>query len=48
MVNKLPVMQVMWVRPLGGEDPLEQQMLPCLGNPMDRGATVHGAPKSQI
>ena len=26
MVKKLPVMQETWVRPLGGEDPLEQQM----------------------
>jgi len=31
----------MWVRPLGGEDPLEEGMAAHssnLGNPMDRGA----------
>ena len=44
----LPV-QEMWVRSLGQEDPLEEQMAAhfcaCLENPMDRGAwraIVHG------
>ena len=47
--------QEVWVRSLGWEDPLEEEMATCssiLGwnNPMDRGAwraTVHGVAKSQ-
>ena len=46
-------MQEMWVRSLGGEEPLEKGngnplQYSCLGNPMDRGAwwtTVHGVAK---
>ena len=48
-------MQKMWVRSLGEEDPLEEEMAThssnsCLENPMDRGAwraTVHGVAKIQ-
>ena len=48
-------LQELQVRSLGQEDPLEKEMathssIPCLGNPMDRGAwrtTVHGVAKSQ-
>ena len=42
-----------WVRSLGQEDPLEEEMAThstCLENPMDRGAwraSVHGVTKSQ-
>ena len=46
-------MQEMWVRSLGQEDPLEEQMAAhlcaCLDNPMDGGAwqaIVHGIIKS--
>ena len=43
VVKNLPAMQKMWVRTLGWEDPLEEEMgnplqYPCLGNPRDRGA----------
>ena len=40
-------MQEMWVQSLGGEDPLEEEMAThcaCLGNPMDRGASVGCSP----
>ena len=42
----------MQVQSLGREDPLEEEMAthpstPCLGNPMDRRATVPGVAKSQ-
>ena len=42
----------MWVRPLGGGDPLEGRAWQptCLENPRDRGtwqATVHGVAKRQ-
>ena len=37
VVKNLPVLQEMWVQPLGGEDPLEKEMATlfysCLGNP---------------
>ena len=50
----LPVQET-WVQPLGGADPLGEEMatplqFSCLGNPMDRGAwwaTVHGVAPSQ-
>ena len=48
MVKNLPAIQEIWVRSLGQEYPLENAMaahLPCLENPMDRGAwrvIVHG------
>ena len=53
VVKNLPATQKTWVRPLGGEDPLEEEMAAhssysCLGNPMDRRtwqATVHGVAK---
>ena len=43
MVKNSPAMQEMRVLPLGGEDPLEKEMVThfqhsCLGNLMDRGA----------
>ena len=49
------VMQEMWVRPLGQEDPLEEEMANSLQyshleNPIDRGAwraAAHGVTKSQ-
>ena len=58
MVNNLPANAgdiEMWVPSLGQEDPLEEEMathssIPCLENPMDRGAwwaTVHRVAKSQ-
>ena len=37
----------MWVQSLGREDPLEEEMAThcaCLGNPMDRGASVGCSP----
>ena len=48
-------MREMWVRSLGWEDPLEQEMtthssILAWKNPMDRGAwraTVHGVAKNQ-
>ena len=48
-------MQEMWVRPLGQEDPLEEEMANSLQyshleNPIDRGAwraAAHGVTKSQ-
>ena len=57
MVNNLPANAgdiEMWVPSLGQEDPLEEEMathssIPCLENPMDRGAwwaTVHRVAKS--
>ena len=51
-VKNLPEMQEIYVRSLGGEDPLEKEMAThsSLGNPMDRGAwwaTVHGPTKSR-
>ena len=54
-INNLPAMQETWVRSLGGEDPLEEDMATqlqccCLENPMDRGAwwaAVHGVAKSR-
>ena len=53
VVKNLPAMQKTWVRPLGGEDLLEEEMAAhssdsCPGNPMDRGtwqATVCGVAK---
>ena len=53
VVKNLPATQKTWVRPLGGEDPPEEEMAAhssdsCLGNPMDRGtwqATVRGVAK---
>ena len=53
MVKNPPAMQEMWVRSLGGEEPLEKGngnplQYSCLGNPMDRGAwwtTAHGVAK---
>ena len=54
-VKHLPAMQETWVRSLGQEDSLEEEMtIPsnsCLQNPMDRGAwwvTVHGVTKSHM
>ena len=58
VVKNLPAMQEtqeMWVRSLGRDDPLEEEManhscIPCLKNPMDRGAwwpTVQRVAKSQ-
>jgi len=55
MVNKLPVMQKMWVRFLGWEDPLEEGMathssIPAWRIPMDRvawWATFHGVKNSR-
>ena len=44
-IKNLPAMQETRVRSLGQEDPLEEVMCSCLGNPMDRGAgrgSVHG------
>ena len=49
------VMQEMWVRPLGQEDPLEEEIANSLQyshleNPIDRGAwraAAHGVTKSQ-
>ena len=46
-------MQEIWVRSMGQEDPLKQEMAThsqysCLGNPLDRGAwwaTIHGGHK---
>ena len=54
-VKRLSAMQETWVRSLGQEDPLEEEILDplqysCLENPMGGGAwwaTVHGATKSQ-
>ena len=52
-VKNLPAVQETqetWVRSLGPEDPLEEEMVThCLENPMDRGAwwaTVHGVARS--
>ena len=50
---RLPIQET-WVRSLGQEDPLEEEMathssIPCLENPLDRGAwrdTVHGVTKT--
>ena len=42
--------QKTWIRPLGQEDPLEEEVANSMENSMDRGAwraTVHGAAKSQ-
>ena len=55
MVKNLPAMQQIWVRFLGWEDPLENEMetyfqYSCLENSMDRRvwwATVHEVAKSQ-
>ena len=43
MIKCLPAMQETWVRSLGQEDPLKEEMAThscksCLENPMDRGA----------
>ena len=43
MVKDVPAVHETWVRSLGGEDPLEEEMAAhsmhsCLENPMDRGA----------
>ena len=54
MVRNLPAMQETGVRPLGGEDPLEEGngnplQCSCLENPMDGGAwwaTVRGVTKN--
>ena len=54
MVKNLPAMQETLVRPLGWEDPLEEEIathssILAWRNPMDRGpwrATVHGVTKS--
>ena len=51
IVKSPPAMQEMWVRSLGREDPLEKEMatLPCLENPLDRGAqraTVPGVARA--
>ena len=54
MVKSSPAMQETWVRFLGWEDPLEEEMatnsgIPAWRIPMDRGAwrgTVHGVAKS--
>ena len=54
MIKCLPAMQETWVRSLGQEDPLKEEMAThscksCLENPMDRGAwraKVHGVTKS--
>ena len=46
-LKHLPAMGEIWVRSLGGEDPLEKGM--TLQNPMDRGAwwaTVHEVTES--
>ena len=53
-VKNLPATQETWVRSLGQEDPLEEEMATRLSilawkNPMDRGtwwATVYGVAKS--
>ena len=46
-MKNLLAKQETWVRSLGWEDPLEEEVAQysCLGNPMDRGAwwaTIHG------
>ena len=54
-LKRLSAMQETWVRSLGQEDPLEEEILDplqysCLENPMGGGAwwaTVHGVTKSQ-
>ena len=54
-VKNLPAMQETWVRSLGWEDPLEEEMtthssILSWRSPMDRGAwraTVYGVSKSQ-
>ena len=54
MVKNLPAMQETLVRPLGWEDPLEEEIathssILAWRNPMDRGpwrATVHGVTKN--
>ena len=53
-VKNPPAMQETWVRSLGREDPLEEDMAttpgPCLENSMERGAwraTVHGVAESE-
>ena len=54
MVQNLPAMQEKWVRSLGWEDPLEEDMATCssysfLENPIDRDAwqaIVHRVTKS--
>ena len=54
MVKNLPAMQQTWVRPLGGEDPLEKGMAThvtilawrILMDREARWATIHGAAKS--
>ena len=46
-VKNMPAIREIWVRSLGGEDPLEKGM--NLQNPMDRGTwwtTVHGVTES--
>ena len=57
MVKNLPIMQEIWVRSLGQEDPLEEGrhgnplQYSCLEHPTDKGAwwaTVHWVTKSQI
>ena len=55
IINNLPAMQETWVRPLGGEDPLEEgtatpSSILAWRIPMDRGAwqtAVHGVTKTQ-
>ena len=55
MVKNPPAMQETWVRSLGWEDPLEEEMathssILAWRIPMDRGAwgaTIHGVAKSQ-
>ena len=50
LIQNLLVKQVMRVRSLGHEDPLEEGMYSCLGNPMGRGtwqAIVHRVTQSQ-
>ena len=55
MVKNLPAMWETWLRSLGWEDSLKEEMATnlvfLLGESMDRGAwraTVHGVAKSQI
>ena len=56
VLKNLPANQEMWVRSLGWEDPVEEEMAnplqySCPEDPMDRGVwqpTVHGVTKSWI
>ena len=44
----MPELQEMWLDPLGGKDPVQEEMVTplqdsCLGTPMDRGTWWAGA-----